>query len=76
MGAVTRLSAGGGALPVIVSVIGPRETHDHRNYNLVVCCMNTTKRNPPKKKNSPCHPTQLSPWRMPCPIRTLCLHGR
>ena len=26
---VTRLSAGGGALPVIMSIIGPRETHDY-----------------------------------------------
>ena len=26
--------AGGGALPVIMSIIGPRETHDYRNYNL------------------------------------------
>ena len=32
---VTRLSAGGGALPVIMSIIGPRETHDYRNYNLL-----------------------------------------
>ena len=35
LGAVTRLSAGGGALPVIMSIIGPRETHDYRNYNLL-----------------------------------------
>ena len=28
---VTRLSAGGGALPVIMSIIGPREPHDYRN---------------------------------------------
>ena len=34
LGAVTRLSAGGGALPVVMSIIGPRETHDYRNYNL------------------------------------------
>ena len=27
----TDLSAGGGALPVILSIIGPRETHDYRN---------------------------------------------
>ena len=33
--AVTRLSAGGEALPVIMSIIGPRETHDYRNYNLL-----------------------------------------
>ena len=25
----------GGALPVIMSIIGPRETHDYRNYNLL-----------------------------------------
>ena len=30
LGDVTRLSAGGGALPVIMSIIGPRETHDYR----------------------------------------------
>ena len=36
LGAVTRLSAGGGALPVIMSIIGPRVTHDYRNYNLLV----------------------------------------
>ena len=35
LGAVTRLSAGGGALPVVMSIIGPRETHDYRNYNLL-----------------------------------------
>ena len=35
LGAVTRLSARGGALPVIMSIIGPRETHDDRNYNLL-----------------------------------------
>ena len=34
LGAVPRLSAGGGALPVIMSIVGPRETHDYRNYNL------------------------------------------
>ena len=36
LGAVTWLSAGGGALPVIMSIIGPRETHDYRNCNLLV----------------------------------------
>ena len=35
LGDVTRLSAGGGALPVMMSIIGPRETHDYRNYNLL-----------------------------------------
>ena len=35
LGAMTRLSAGGGALPVIMSIIGPRGTHDYRNYNLL-----------------------------------------
>ena len=34
LSAVTRLSAGGSALPVIMSILGPRETHDYRNYNL------------------------------------------
>ena len=29
-----RLSVGGGALPVVMSIIGPRETHDYRNYTL------------------------------------------
>ena len=29
LGAMTRLSAGGGALPVIISIIGPRETRDY-----------------------------------------------
>ena len=43
LGAVTRLSAGGGALPVIMSIIGPRETHDYRNYNLLVRSTNTSK---------------------------------
>ena len=33
---VTRLSAGGGALSVIMSIIGPRETYDYRNYTLLV----------------------------------------
>ena len=40
---VTRLSAGGGALPVIMSIIGPRETHDYRNYNLLGSGINTSK---------------------------------
>ena len=34
LGAVTRLGAGGGALPMVMSIIGPRETHDYRNYPL------------------------------------------
>ena len=29
-------SCEGGALPVIMSITGPRETHDYRNYNLWV----------------------------------------
>ena len=37
--------SGGGALPVIMSIIGPRETHDYRNYNLLVRGTNTS---PPK----------------------------
>ena len=41
LGAVTRLSAGVGALPVIMSIIGPRETHDYRNYNLLGSGTNT-----------------------------------
>ena len=45
LGAVTRLSAGGGALPVIMSIIGPRETHDYRNYNLLVRSTNPYKNN-------------------------------
>ena len=46
LGDVTRLSAGGGALPVIMSIIGPRETHDYRNYNLLGSGTNTS----PEKK--------------------------
>ena len=48
LGDVTRLSAGGGALPVIMSIIGPRETHDYRNYNLLVRGINISKVNPPR----------------------------
>ena len=44
LGDVTRLGAGGGALPVIMSIIGPRETHDYRNYNLLGSGVNTPKK--------------------------------
>ena len=49
----------GGALPVIMSIIGPQETHDYRNYNLLVRGTNTSQ-NPPKKlpfqhKQYKCH---------------------
>ena len=47
LSAVTRLSAGGSALPVSMSIIGPRETHDYRNYNLLGSGTNTSN----KKKN-------------------------
>ena len=46
LGDATRLSGGGGALPVIMSIIGPRETHDYHNYNLLVRGTNTS----PKKR--------------------------
>ena len=63
LGAVTRLSAGGGALPVIMSIIGPREPHDYRNYNLLVRGINSS----PKTKNgtAQCKPPQQ---------RTICGH--
>ena len=32
----------GGALPVIMSIIGPRETHDYRNYNHLGSGTNTS----------------------------------
>ena len=42
-------SVGGGALPVILSIIGPRETHDYRNYNLIVRGINSSKKTPQKR---------------------------
>jgi len=56
-GDVTRLSAGGGALPVIMSIIGPRETHDYRNYNLLGSGINKS-----KKKRKKGRPPAPSPW--------------
>ena len=50
LGSVTRLSAGGGALPVIMSIIGPRETHDYRNYNLLGSGTNTSQKKKERKK--------------------------
>ena len=51
LGDVTRLSAGGGALPAIMSIIGPRETHAYRNYNLLVRGTNTSPKKKTKKKH-------------------------
>ena len=50
LGAVTRPGAGGDALPVIMSIIGPRETHDYRNYILLGSGINTSPPHPQKKK--------------------------
>ena len=49
LGDVTRLGAGGGALPVSMSIIGPRETHDYRNYNLLGSSTNTSQKKKGKK---------------------------
>ena len=46
------LSSGGGALPVIMSIIGPRETHDYRNYNLLGSGINTSPKKTKKKTAS------------------------
>ena len=53
LGAVTRLSAGGGALPVITPIIGPRETHDYRNYNLLVRGINSSKKQAASSSRGP-----------------------
>ena len=37
---------------VIMSIIGPRETHDYRNYNLLVRGTNTSKPKKKKKKEA------------------------
>ena len=62
LGDVTRLSAGGGALPVIMSIISPRETHDYRNYNLLVRGTNTSGKGGEKgKKESAAGYTRCAP---------------
>ena len=43
---IATLGEAGVTLPVIMSIIGPRETHDYRNYNLLGPGTNTS---PPKK---------------------------
>ena len=47
-----KLKTGGGALPLIMSTIGPRETHDYRNYSLLVRGINTSQKRP-KNNNKP-----------------------
>ena len=58
LSAVTRLCAGGGALPVIMSIIGPRETHDYRNYNLLGSGIIKSKKKG-KKKTKGCAASHL-----------------
>ena len=59
LGDVTRLSAGSGALLVIMSIIGPRETYDYRNYNLLVRYNHIKKIN--NKKRVLCRTLLLAP---------------
>ena len=41
---------------MIMSIIGPRETHDYRNYNLLVLGINSSQKKPPKKPKNHCRP--------------------
>ena len=53
-----------GALPVIMSIIGPRETHDYRNYNRLVCGTNTSPKNQKrgeKRRSQEYHVLELHP---------------
>ena len=78
LGDVTRLSAGGGALPVIMSIIGPRETHDYRNYNLLGSGINTSKKTKKKKrkKNTTRTVALLAPPSSSCLLYGFCSFPR
>ena len=46
----------------MMSITGPRETHDYRNYNLLVRGINTPpKKNKEEKEDKPSMPTQPPP---------------